>query len=74
MKTAILSAAELKQQLCDKLHEFKSQLTENLALTVGTELDVSFRTVQRYCSGDIKEVRRIELAESILKELQRATA
>lgn len=72
MKTAILSGAELKQKLCYQLAEMKP--TENAALTVGLALDISFRTVQRYCSGDIKEVRRIDLAQDILKELHRATA
>lgn len=73
METINITAGKLKQQLCDKLHGFEPKLTENLALQVALALtpQISFKTVQRYCSGDLKEVRRIELAEKILTELEK---
>lgn len=63
--------AQLKQSLCNELHSYEPELTENKALQIGLNLEVSFRTVQRYCSGDVKEVRRVSLAQDILNELKK---
>lgn len=66
------STQHLKMTLCAKLAEFGKTLTENKALEVALTLDINWRTVQRYCSGNIKDVRRTELAEKILAELQKS--
>lgn len=65
------STLQLKMTLCAKLAAFGKTLTENKALEVALSLNINFRTVQRYCSGNIKDVRRTELAEQILAELEK---
>lgn len=70
-QTTLIPSAELKYRLAEKLNTLGGALTENEALQIGLALGVSFRTVQRYCSGKVEEVRRIELAEKILAELEK---
>jgi hypothetical protein len=62
---------ELKEKLCKELNNYEPKLTENIALKIALQLEVSFRTVQRYCSGNISDVRRIPLAQDILNELRK---
>lgn len=57
---------EFKEGFKAKFDAIRPSLDHQDQMKVAVELKISLSSVQRYISGDIKELRSLELAESIL--------
>lgn len=64
----------LKQKMASQLAKAAGKLTSSQKLIVAANVDISTKTLERYTSGFAEEVRRMELAERILKEMKDITA
>lgn len=68
------SIEQLKEEWAKKLVAAASKLDAQQKAQAALNLKISVATLYRYTSGDVKEVRRLELAESILNELKEVAA
>jgi HEPN domain-containing protein len=60
-----LTVAEFTKSLISLLRDISKKLERKDRMQIALNLSIAFETVNRYLGG---EVRRLELAESILKE------
>lgn len=65
-----MSAKELRENLTKSLFDAGSKLDEQDKMRLAIKLELSLATVKRYMCGKPNEVRKLELAESILLESQ----
>lgn len=65
---------ELKTALCEKLKAIAGQMDKFDRMQVAINLKIDLETVKRYTSGSMKEVRNLELAETILKGCEKVVA
>jgi len=63
-----MNLAELKSKLTTNLKKAGDQLDQFEKMQLAINLKIALATVIRYTSGEELEVRRLELAESILAE------
>lgn len=60
---------ELKEKLAAELADLFGQLTQDQKLDLAKKT-FSIATIYRYCSGQVKEVRRPELAETLITAMK----
>lgn len=63
-----MSLSELKAKLTKDLKELGDKLDQFQKMQIAINLKIALATVSRYTSGFESEVRRLDLAESIIKE------
>jgi hypothetical protein len=70
----MITAEQLKTQMAEKLQKAAAKLDNQQKMQVALNLKVSIKTIERYTSGETAEVRRLEFAEEILKEIKTFSA
>lgn len=71
-KEKTMNSADLKKKMADKLQKAASKLDSQQKMQHAVSLNISLKTFERYTSGDVLEIRRLELAEKIQAELSPA--
>jgi hypothetical protein len=65
MEIANLTSHEFKAQLAERLQKAGDKMNGYQKLELALNLKISPMTVERYTSGKVEEVRRLELADKI---------
>ncbi len=69
-----MSVAELKRSLTDQLASLGEKMDQYQKLELAFNMKISIKTVERYTSGDITEVRKLEFAEEMIEEAGKVLA
>ena len=66
-----MDAKEIKQRWADDLKKAAEGITNKDKLQVCINIDINPATFDRYTSGNYIEVRRLELADALSKEIKK---
>lgn len=66
-----MNLAQLKSKLTTDLKKSGEQIDQFEMMQVAINLKIALATIRRYTSGEELEVRKLDLAESILAEINK---
>ena len=69
-----ISVGELKEALKARFNDAAEKLDSHDRMQIAINLKIDLVTVKRYMDGKIEDIRRLELAEEILKEAEKIAA
>lgn len=61
-----IKVSEFRQGFKTRFEEISPKLERRDRMKIAVELDIALETVNRYIDGKLEDIRRLELAESIL--------